>query len=40
MNKLSRDNNTYVKDGEPLKLLDLFNKAADTLVDEKYENIN
>ena len=40
MNKLSRDSNSYVKDGEPLKLLDLFNKAADTLVDEKYENIN
>ena len=40
MNKLSRDANAYKKGSEEYKLLDLFDKAADVLVDEKYENIN
>lgn len=40
MNKLSRDSASYVKGGEEYKLLDLFDRAADKLVDEKYENIN
>jgi len=40
MNKLSRDSSGYVKGGEDFKLLDLFSRAADVLVDEKYENIN
>lgn len=40
MNKLSRDASKYVKGAEELKLFDLFDRAASTLVDEKYENIN
>ena len=40
MNKLSRDASKYVKGAEELKLFDLFDRAATTLVDEKYENIN
>ena len=40
MNKLSRDATKYVKGAEELKLFDLFDRAATTLVDEKYENIN
>lgn len=40
MNKLSRGATNYVKGGEELKLFELFDRAASTLVDEKYENIN
>ncbi|MGM9804596.1 MAG: hypothetical protein ACI308_10525 [Muribaculaceae bacterium] len=40
MNRLSRSYTNFTKGQEEKKLFYLFNKAADVLVDEKYENIN
>lgn len=40
MNKLSRDASIYSQDHVEFKLLDLFSKAADKIVAERYENIN
>jgi len=40
MNRLSRDNASYSKRTVEFKLLDLFNQAAQKVIDERYENIN
>ncbi|MCH4154796.1 MAG: hypothetical protein LKF31_00650 [Muribaculaceae bacterium] len=40
MNRLSRDNKSYSAGHEEFKLFDLFNRAADNLLPDKYENIN
>lgn len=41
MNKLSRDNAHRYSDGNAEhKLLDLFDRAADAIIDDKFENIN
>ena len=40
LNKLSRDAKQYSDRTVEFKLLDLFNHAADKVLDEKYENIN
>ena len=40
LNKLSRDNKKYIDRTVEYKLLDLFDQAADKILDEKFENIN
>ena len=40
MNRLSRDTNTYSQHSVEFKLLDLFNRAALQIIDERFENIN
>lgn len=40
LNKLSRDNKKYIDRTVEYKLLDLFDQAADNILDEKFENIN
>jgi hypothetical protein len=40
LNRLSRDAKHYSDRTVEYKLLDLFNKAAGKVLDDKYENIN
>ena len=40
MNKISRNATGYSQNNVEFKLLDLFSKAADKIVAERYENIN
>lgn len=40
MNRLSRDNHNYQPQALEFKLFDLFDRAADKIIDERYENIN
>ena len=40
LNKLSRDAKQYTDRTVEFKLLDLFNHAAEKVLDDKYENIN
>ncbi len=40
MNKLSRDNHSYSGRTLEFKLMDLFNRAADKIITDRYDNIN